>query len=619
MKIGRFISLYILVLSFVSTLYASEKSETQTDTIQVKYHFNPIIKTATKMSGAQRDIAASITFIGQQHLRLAPTGSILELVQYRVPSLYVTEWGVMGFGAAGESAGKIAIRGMGGSANTHVLILRNGRPDFMGLMGCTIADEFSSDGVERIEIIRGPGSFLYGTNATGGVINIIPKRMTEDGFRTRITGGVGAFGTRTLSAGHGGKTGGFEYYLSANHRQTDGHREGSNYKARHYTAHTGVQLGKNTVLEMNVNLADMMVRDPGPITDPKTDQWYDILRYGGDFNIIHKSRFGETNVKLHGNFGHHEFFDGWRSNDRTLGFMVYQNTKPWQGNTTTLGFDFKRYGGNAVDTATDYGAFYLTEYAPYLHTQQLLMKRIIVSGGFRIEHHELYGYEALPKVGLVFHPAQSTSLRLSAAKGFRSPSIRELYFWMPANDGLSPDRVWNYEMGFTQDIGGRVHAELTLFRAEGKNLIQLAAPPPKWVNSGAYTHTGYEVVLQWLPWDHTDLGLSWSTIDLSETVFNIPEKKLIAYMNIALGRFTLSSNLLMVRDLMGADFPGPSPAPRLHPMADYTVLNLSVQSRLAAFIDCQVSVKNVLDADYQTMFEYPMPGRHFLLDVHYTF
>jgi iron complex outermembrane receptor protein len=605
---------------FPTLLLSAEDLKTKEDTVEVKYVFNPIVKTATKVDGAQRDIAASISLIGEPQLMLAPTNAVLEIVQHMVPSLYVTEWGVMGFGAAGQAAGKISIRGMGGGANTHVLILRNGRPDFMGLMGCTIADEFSSDGVERIEVIRGPGSFLYGTNATGGIINIIPKKITENGFQTRMKGGVGAFDTRTFSLSHGGKTGRFDYLLTANHRQTDGHREDSDYKGRHYTAHMGIRLGDRTILDMNLNLADMVVNDPGPITDPKSGNKYDIIRYGGDLNLIHDSRWGETNLKFHGNFGHHEFFDGWRSNDRTLGLMVYQNAKPWQGNTTTVGFDYKRYGGNAIDASADYGEIFLTEYAPYIHMQQLLIKRVILSGGLRVEHNELYGNETLPKLGLVFHPTQSASLRLSAAKGFRSPSIRELYFWMPANDRLTPDRLWNYEIGLSQDVGRLLHVELAVFQTEGRNLIQLASPPPRWVNSGAYTHRGYEIILNAMPMKGMEAGAAWSHMRLSEDVFNIPEKKFTAHMNYRLWSLTLSGNLLWVQDLVGADFPGPSPQPRLHPMEDYAVLNLSVTGRAwLSFIGWKLAVKNVLDAEYQSMFGYPMPGRHILFDIHYSF
>ena len=609
-----FIGLFMSSCVFSMVLSHSEESNVNSDTVKVKYRLNPIVKTATKIDGAQRDLAASVSLIDRRTLNLTSTNAVLEMVQHRIPSLHVTEWGVMGFGVAGQAAGKISIRGMGGGANTHVLILRNGRPDFMGLMGCTIADEFSSDGVERIEIIRGPGSFLYGTNATGGIINIISKRMEKEGFETRITGGYGSFDTKKASLSHGGRIDRFDYYVTASHRQTDGHQPGSDYEARHYTLHMGYRISAQTSMELNANLADMTVQDPGPVSSPQSDHWYDIFRYGGDLTLVRSSRWGETHIKLHANFGRHTFFDGWRSHDRTLGVMVYQNFKPWYGNTTTTGWDYKRYGGDAVDAATDYGVYAVTEYAPYIHTQQLLLTRFIVSAGLRAEHHTLYGYEILPKLGLVLHAAQNTSVRISAAKGFRSPSIRELYFWAPANEALTPERVWNYEIGLTQNFRG-LHFEAVVFQSEGSNFIQFIAPPPRWMNSGAFTHKGYELILNALPLSRFEMGVSWSQIYLSEGVFNIPEKKLTAYANYTLGRFTLSGTFLVVRDLTGADFTGSSPQPRLHAMEDYTLLNLLLRARLFPHLEIKVGFKNVLDTEYQTMYGYPMPGRHLIVDI----
>lgn len=596
----------------------SEETEIKDDSIRVNYYLNPILVTATKVAGAQRDLVASVSIIGSPKLVQAPTNAILEVVKSSVPGLYVTEWGVMGYGAAGSSAGKISIRGMGGGENTHVLILRNGRPDFMGLMGCTIADEFSTDGVERVEVLRGPASFLYGTNATGGVINIVSKKKTEDGFKTNISGGYGTFNSKKINITHSGKTGKTEYILSAATRKTDGHRGDANshYEAAHYTVHVGYTMGENTSLELNTSLANIDVNDPGTESNPFTDHWYDMKRYGGDLTLVHRSPLGGSNLTLHGNFGHHNFYDGWRSKDQTLGIMVFQNAKPWSGNMTTIGFDYKRYGGRAenMNTSTDFGEYFITEYAPYMHTQQLLLKRFIVSAGFRMEHHELYGHESVPKLGLVTHISSKTSVRASAAKGFRSPSIRELYFFSPQNADLKPDRLWNVEVGLTQFMGHDLKFEGTLFRSEGSNLIRRSNPgfPFQWVNSGKFTHTGYELMLDWLPTDDLTVSASWSHLDLGNETMYSPGKKLTAHVTWRIAPFTASGDFITVHDLYGADG-------RENPMDDYALLNLTVQTKVGRFIRLKLSLKNVMDAQYQAMYGYPMPGRHVVVDVNTLF
>ena len=605
--------LFLLNVTFVQVLPA----ESSADSIQVKYHFNPVVKTATKIAHAQRDLAASISLIDETDINDMTTPAVFDAVQSRVPGLYVTQWGVMGFGVAGSAAGKISIRGTGGGANSCVLILRNGRPDFMGLMGCTIADEFSTDGVERIEVIRGPGSFLYGTNAISGVINIIPKQMHQNGFSTRLTSGYGSYNSKTLALSHGGKKGAFDYYLTANTRKTDGHRTDGNafYEGDHYTLHAGYRLSNKTQIDMNANLANITLYDPGRTDDPYNNNWYDIKRYGGDFNIVHQSRIGETNLKIHGNFGKHRFFDGWHSKDRTLGFMIYQNIKPWNGNTATAGFDWKRYGGEAYDASADYGEIFITEYAPYIHMQQLIWSRIILSAGLRAEHHELYGGELLPKAGLVYHPFQSTSIRISMARGFRSPSIRELYFWIPANADLTPDRLWNYEVGFTQQIRNSLQVEMALFRSEGSNLIQFSGPPPKWINSGAYTHTGYELTGSWMVLPDLSLGATWTHMDLDKNAYNSPGKKITAYVHYRLGPLSLSADLLMIGNWKSAEPVNATVI--LHKMDDYTVVNLSMESKILKGLGVKLNLRNALNAKYEAMYGYPMPGRTLMTKLYY--
>jgi len=602
----------------VSLQAGSPAGSSALDTIQVRYHFKPLVVTATKISQAQTEIASSISVLGKTEIENAPAASALELIQSRVPGFYLTEWGVMGFGAAGNASGKISMRGIGGGSNTHCLILRNGRPDFMGFMGCTIPDEFSTDGVERIEIIRGPGSFLYGTNATGGIINIIPRRMASKGFETRMTLGSGSYDSRILSASHGGNTGSFDYYLSASTRRTDGHRKDGNsrYFGDHYTIHFG-WTGGRTSIEWNANAADIDVNDPGMITSPHRDNWYSMTRGGTDLSLIHQTVQGETNVKLHGNFGHHRFSDGWKSDDRTLGFMVYHTARPWTGASAVAGIDFKHYGGNASDSTSVYGSIFIREYGPYIHLQQWLFRRLVLSAGIRAENHQLYGNEILPKAGLVYHPFDKTGFRMTASKGFRSPSIRELYLWMPANKSLTPDRVWNTEIGVSQNFRDHVKFDCALFRSDGSNLIQLIAPPPKWVNGGSYSQTGYEMTADCFLTDRLQLNISWTKMDLDKDTYNAPGKKMTFYLQYALGPVLLSTDVLMIRDWKGAESQGSKTI--LHDMPAYAVWNTSVHLKIMGKASLRLHVRNLLDECYQAMYGYPMPGRNMLSEISYNF
>ncbi|MBN2029541.1 TonB-dependent receptor [bacterium] len=617
----------VILLNLIVCLnaLASNQYEVKSDSIHVKYYFDPIVVTATKVTGAQRDIAASISVVEEIRIRQGSNDAVFGVLENAVPGLHLTEWGVMGFGAAGTAAGKISVRGLGGTADTHVMILRNGRPDYMGLMGCTIGDEFSIDGVERIEVVRGPASFLYGTNATGGVVNIISKRMHTEGFQTDLKAEYGAFNTQKLVLDHGGKIGHFDYFLTGSIRKTDGHREDSknSYENNTITAHFGYQLAQNTTIEFNCNFADIYLYDPGMITDPKTDDWYDIIRWGGDVTLNHLNRFGDAYVKFHGNFGRHDFADGWHSNDRMIGLMVYQNGHLFNGNTTTIGFDAKRYGGNGENLTLNwmnepsipYQERTITEYAPYIHTQQLFFKRFILSAGLRVEHHTLFGSVNIPKVGLVSHLTESTSFRVTISKGFRSPSIRELYFFPSHNEALRPDEYWNYEIGMSQHIGRRLNLEMAVFQIEGDNLITLVKGTSGYqlMNSYEIKNRGYELMFNWSPVNRLEMNASWAYVDMENVIPNAPEKKLTTYAAYQFSKFRITGELVVVRDWIGRD--GATPVPHIYPMKDYAVVNLSIQAYLLNPLSIQLILRNAFNADYEAMYGYPMPGRLLLFDV----
>ncbi len=580
----------------------------------VKYKFDPIIVTATKHEGPQSDLAATVSVLNETDIRRSASVSALELVQKRIPGLYTTQRSVLGFGVASGAAGGIQIRGVGGQPVTGVLVLKDGRPDMMGLMGHAIPDAYSLDGVERIEVLRGPASFLYGTNAMGGVINIVSKRHRTPGFETTLSGGLGGFQTRHAKVRHGGRIGDVDYHTSVAYRETRGHRDQSDYDGLVLTLATGYQWSRSTRVEMNASLSDVYLLDPGRLDQSFVDHWYDLRRSGVDLTLSHRWRFGTLHSKIHGNFGRHKIYDGFRSTDYTSGIMIYQNARPLKGMLLTAGFDFKTYGGNAenVTTGFDIGTFDITEYAPYLHVQQLFWNRLILSTGLRVDTHETAGRVWLPKVGGVIHLNELTSWRVSAAKGFRSPSIRELYLFPPSNPDLDPERMWNLETGLVRRFGDQARLDMAVFRADGENMIRGGFGIGPYSNSGSFVHTGYEISADWSPSEAINLSLGWTHLDQGDETQHTPGEKLNTMLSVAQSRWSIQASWVYVMDLYGAD--------RYQlPLQDYQVLDLQGRVTLGAGIEGVVELKNLLDESYQTMYGYPMPGRWIQTRLDWTF
>ncbi|MBN2357360.1 TonB-dependent receptor, partial [candidate division KSB1 bacterium] len=466
---------------------------------------------------------------------------------------------------------------------------------------------------ERIEVIRGPASFLYGTNAMGGVINLVSKRPDTPGMHSRISASTGSYASRNLTLSHGGKFSRLQYMLTAASSRTDGHRPFSQYEGDHFNLHTSYQLSEGSRIEMNGNYADLYLYDPGTVTAPFSDHWYDLVRYGADLSWSHQSQAGDSHLQLHGNFGRHRIYDGFRSHDHTVGVLIYHHAKPWRGATATLGYDWRQYGGEAQNVlkTLDYGEHAVDQSGAYLHLQQLMWRRWLVSAGVRYENPY---HQWLPKFGLVWHTMPQLSWRISATKGFRSPTIRELYLFPAPTPDLKPEIMWNYEMGGTYLITANLKLDAAVFRSEGSDLIRQLGQWPniKLVNSSQFVHSGFELTGEWRLWQNLHTGLSYSWIDVGDQTLNTPGKKWNLFANYQWHRFQVYARVMHVQDLYGADN-------RQNPLSDYLILDGAVTCRFWDGLSLRLGGKNLNDADYQTMYGYPMPGRTLEAQVRFAF
>ena len=125
--------------------------------------------------------------------------SLLPTLTEQVPGLFTTARGIMGYGVSDGAAGGISLRGLSGGSG-RLMVLIDGHPQYMGLMGHPIADAYQSLMAERVEVLRGPASVLYGSNAMGGVVNIVTRGMREDGVKTYADIGYGSYNTLQTEA-----------------------------------------------------------------------------------------------------------------------------------------------------------------------------------------------------------------------------------------------------------------------------------------------------------------------------------------------------------------------------------------------------------------------------------
>ena len=224
MKYLNFISVFML-LPF--SLFSQDKSII--DSVKT-YNLDPVTITATQTEIPRSLVSPSISVVSMEDIKANPDKSIFSLISQDVPGVFVTERDVLGFGI-NSAAGQINIRGIGGSPNNDVLVLIDGSPQYMGWYGHPIDDSYLATNIERVEVIRGPASMLYGSNAMGGVINIITHASQQDGTSGDASISYGSFDAEQYGAHIGYQESGWNILGSFTHEHTDGSRPWSEYTA----------------------------------------------------------------------------------------------------------------------------------------------------------------------------------------------------------------------------------------------------------------------------------------------------------------------------------------------------------------------------------------------------
>ena len=217
MKIRTFSFGFILTSLIFINVPVPVNAQSLSDTLQLE----EVVVSGMRVELARKALPMNIQLIPREKLDEIEESAVLPVVSRIVPSLFVTERGITGFGRVGSSsAGNISIRGMGGNPNAQVLVLVDGHPQFMGIFGHPLPNNYVASDLERVEVIRGPASILYGSNAMGGVLNFITKEQKTEGVSGSMRFAYGSFNTKKLMANTGFRKGKIDLMVSYNHDET---------------------------------------------------------------------------------------------------------------------------------------------------------------------------------------------------------------------------------------------------------------------------------------------------------------------------------------------------------------------------------------------------------------
>ena len=589
-----------------------------------------VVVTGTRNATDVRHLPMTVTVIGRETLTEQHQPSVLPTVMQQVPGLFVTSRSMMGYGVSTGAAGGINLRGITGGAG-QLLVLIDGHPQYNGVYGHPISDSFQTLMADRVEVLRGPASVLYGSNAMGGVLNIVTRSIREDGVKSSVNLGAGSYGTVQAEASNQVRSGKFSSTVSAQYGRTDNHRPRMGFEQYGGYLKLGYDITEHWNAYADADITHFNSSYPGAVSSPMygADQW--ITR--GVVSAAVENHYNRTSgaLSVYSNFGRHKIDDGsadpttptqrfFRSKDALTGISWYQSAQLFEGNRLTVGLDYQHIYGNAYYTSKQTGEVLDTpnkqsgkshrnEIAGYVDFRQNLARWLTIDAGLRLDHHSVTGTEWIPQAGIVVRLIETGEIKAMASKGFRNPTMREMYLYPPSNEELEPERIWNYELSWRHSLGA-FHYGANLYYIKGDNMIQTVNR--KNVNTGEIENYGAELEAEYRIDSHWSVNTNHSLLHMEHPVIAAPTYKGFLGANYNCCRWTVVAGLQYISGLYTA-------VGDQEQKEDFCLLNASVTYNVAKGLSLWLRGENLLAQSYEINLGYPMPRATFMVGINWNF
>lgn len=572
---------------------------------------NEIVVTGTGTSVQQRLLPYAVSTVGERTLEATGQTQLLAAISGMVPGLFVSERSVLGFGVSNGGSGHIKIRGIGGDRASAVLVMVDGQPQFAGIYSHHIADFYGKENVERVEVLRGPASVLYGSNAMAGTINVI-TRNASGGVHTDLTVQYGSFNTLLTTISNTARVGHFSSVASLSYNRTDGNIDKLTFRQADGYAKVGYEFSPHWKAYADYTLMNFRGRDGiyPTLSDPTSTDVYRQNVTRGEVSLSATNTYGRTQgtARMYYTYGNHYIDDPrhFHSTDSRYGITLFQSTRTWRGADIGIGFDFDSYGGLIpMSGGTDTGMGILphrtiVEYSPYLVASQSVAGGLLcLDGGLRLAMSNRFDSRLVPQFGVAVNPWAGWTFKGNLAMGFRNPSFRELYLYRMANPDLEQERMMNYEVTVGRSFGRLFSVELTAYYSKGDNMIQVV--DFKNQNTGRFINKGIEVSARSMPLRNLWVSATYSY--LHTNLHNLTGAPRHQYYIGAEWRPVEPLSIAM--DLKGTS--------RLFVADDmdyqsYALLNTKISWQVWRHLCLMLRLENITDARYTINRGYPMPG-----------
>jgi len=617
------------VVSSVVTPVDTTANETST--------LKEVVVTANRVDVPLQDVTSSSTVITSTDLEQKQAGTVLDAIQ-SVPGVDIAQTG-----QPGETA-SVYIRG---TNPEHTLVLFDGIPlnDPIGAPGSyDYLDGLSLDDVKQIEVIRGPQSTLWGSNAIGGVINIIPQSGPSPlGGSVLVEGG--SYGTsHEAASAHGGDNGGY-FNVDVSHFNTSGfpaleaqYGGTVNNGDDNNTASLGV--GSNLTSNLQENI---LVRYSQSNTSIDADNENFVLGDDPDYFALQKqfmaashtdwklldgsweqiltASFADDNRLFNGvSNPYNTYFEQGNFDGQTAQINWQNNIRLAKEETVVVGIQGQQQWAISNDTNgySDVTGSAFTSVVPettvqtasaFIESQTSIEDNFFFNLGGRWDDHSQYGVHTTYQAGLAYVvPDLNTKLKANYGTGFLAPSLYQLYAPTYGNASLLPETSVGYDIGFEQPIGKDLTVGASYFDNDLTNLIQFVNI---YSNVGQARSYGVESFVEFKGVKNLDIKGNYTYDNAQDLIANVPllrrpQNKASGDVDYQLDAAGLGASLIYVGNSFDENFVTGSG--NIVPLASYFLVNLRASYQVNSQVKLFARVDNLFNQYYEEAFGYTTPG-----------
>jgi len=561
-----------------------------------------VVVTATKTEHTLGDVPVAAEVIAKEEIEARNIGTVQNALEYLTGVKVNKSCGSWG------DKGKVEMQGLEAK---HTLILVDGQRVLGGHAAAVDLQQISIGMVERIEVVKGPASALYGSDAIGGVINIITKSAPKKPSISAST----SFGTRRTQVHEvsgGAKFDKFGSFFNYTYRGSEGICKATDqYWESIFQGSLGYELTPRSKLTLKPYYSEHRMKDEGrkqrrfslnSIWEWAPDELSKLNLRASWFNYKHRTADGSSN---------------WHTDSYET--EINYSRKISDIHILTAGYNYRK------EKVDDKGKAYKADQT--LHSffvqDEINFGPFTFVLGTRIDKHDKWGTEVNPKASLLYRATEDFKLRASVGKGFRGPTLVKLYadkwrmgpFLVHANPDLRPEKSVGYQVGAEHTFSEKFLCKLSYFRNEVKDLIRhrlvRRGRPPwdlYWENIGKAMTQGVELSLTCQIVDNLTARLGYTFLDTEDKM----TKKELAYR--PKHKLTLESNWTIPKFALNVNFEGEYTGRRYdrdyNRLGGYTISNLALTKDVGKFqvfarVDNIFGRKNIPD-------EYDIDGTEFL-------